>query len=168
MHGGHARRLACTAKRICAALLLGAAASAASAETSELEWLSGHWCGLNDGVFNEEVWLPAQVDGLIGMHRDSRNGVLAGFEFLRIVRENDRWVLLAQPSGAAPIAFAAARLGTEEAEFVNPQHDFPRRIRYRRLDAETLQAQIDDGSEHGPKRQWIWRRDCSAKAPRHG
>lgn len=135
-----------------------------SARATELGWLAGHWCGVNDGVFNEEVWLSPRGGMLVGMHRDTRAGNLAGFEFQRIVREQEGWVFRAQPGGAEAVSFQVTIITTDTVEFANPAHDFPRRIRYRLLDAETLQASIDDGTDHGPRMSWTWKRNCAPPA----
>ena len=46
-------------------MLPGAAANAA-----ELDWMAGHWCGLRGKTFNEETWLPARGDLMIGGSTD--------------------------------------------------------------------------------------------------
>lgn len=141
------------------ALWMGLAGPAAAAE---LDWLAGRWCGSNDGVFNEEEWMAPRAGVLVGMHRDTRDGKPAGIEFLSIVRQEGRWIYLARPNGQPPVPFAAEALTAQEAVFVNAQHDFPKRVRYRRLSATQLQASIDDGRDDGQRMQWLWTRDCEA------
>jgi len=147
-------------------LLLLAAAVALPARASpaidELDWLAGHWCGENRGTFNEEVWLAPRAGSLVGMHRDSRDGALKGFEFFRIVADGDRLVYWTQPGGRAAIAFHARSAADGRVDFINPDHDFPKRIRYRRVDSTTLHARIDDGTDTGPSMEWIWTLDCDA------
>lgn len=147
-------------RRLAAVLMAIGATPAAAAD---LDWLAGRWCGENEGVFNEETWMPPRGGALVGMHRDTRDGKLAGIEFLSIVQRDGRWTYLAQPGGRPPVAFAATSLTPERVEFANPEHDFPKRIVYRRLDGERLQASIDDGSEQGQRMQWIWTRDCGGR-----
>jgi hypothetical protein len=48
---------------------------------------------------------------------------------------------VAQPQGGAPTAFALRASGADWARFENPQHDFPKRVEYRRT-ATGLHAEI--------------------------
>lgn len=134
-------------------------------EAGELDWLAGHWCGLRGQTFNEETWLPERGGVLIGLHRDTREGRAAGFEFLRIAQVDGRWTYLAQPNGGAVVPFTATNVTADSAEFANPAHDFPRRVIYRRVDADTLHARVDDGSDAGRTLEWTWTRECEAGAP---
>lgn len=146
-----------------ALLLLPCAAAA-----GELDWLAGHWCGQNGRTFNEETWLPERGGVLIGMHRDTREGKAIGFEFMRIARREGAWTFFGQPNGAAAVPFAASAVTGERAVFANPAHDFPRRVIYRRVDADTLHARVDDGGDDGRKLEWTWTRDCEPDAPAGG
>lgn len=143
-----------------AALCL-AACLPAHAHASELDWMAGRWCGQRDGVFNEEVWMAPSGGLLLGMHRDMRAGKPVGFEFMRIARENGKWAYHAQPGGAKAVTFTADAVDGDTVVFANPQHDFPKRVRYRRVDAQTLQASIDDGTDTGARMQWTWTRECA-------
>jgi hypothetical protein len=130
------------------------------AAADALGWLAGHWCGSNRGVFNEETWLAPRAGSLIGLHRDSKEGTLRGFEYFRIVEDGDELVYWTQPNGATATAFRARSVGKNQVDFLNPVHDFPKRISYRRIDTNTLLARIDDGTDQGPRMEWTWRRDC--------
>jgi hypothetical protein len=57
-----------------------------------------------------------------------------------------------------PIAFKMT--GSENNVFVfeNPQHDFPRRIVYKLITADSLHAYIDDGTETGKKQNFYYKR----------
>lgn len=147
-------------KTLLLALLL-TACTPVFAAADALDWLAGHWCGSKGGVFSEETWLAPRAGTLIGMHRDSREGKLAGFEYFRIVEDGDALVYWTQPNGKPAIAFRAQTAGKDRVEFTNSAHDFPKRISYHRIDAATLHARIDDGTEHGRQMQWNWQRDCS-------
>lgn len=142
-----------------AALLL---ALASGADAAELDWLAGHWCGQRGKTFSEETWMAPRGGLLVGMHRDTRDGKAAGFEFMRIAQRDGRWVFLAQPGGGAVTEFPAERVAQDRVVFVNPAHDFPKRVIYARPDADTLQARVDDGRDDGKALEWTWRRDCDA------
>jgi len=142
------------------ACLVPAPLAAADGATG-LDWMAGRWCGSVDGVYNEETWMPPRAGALIGMHRDSRDGKLAGFEFFRIVEDGDALVYWTQPGGAPAIAFRGRAMQDGSVDFFNAGHDFPKRIRYRRIDDDTLSARIDDGSDDGRSKTWTWHRDCA-------
>ncbi len=52
-----------------------------------------------------------------------------------------------------PIAFKMTRTENNMFVFENPQHDFPRRIVYELVTADSLHAYIDDGIDGSKKRQ---------------
>jgi len=57
-----------------------------------------------------------------------------------------------------PIAFKMT--GSENNSFVfeNPQHDFPKRIVYKLITADSLHAFIDDGTETGKRQNFYFKR----------
>jgi hypothetical protein len=131
--------------------------SGAFAGANDLHWLAGHWCGTTKGgVMNEEIWLAPRAGSLLGMHRDSKDGKFVGFEFFRIVEDGAELVYWTQPSGRPAIAFRAKKVGNDSVSFLKPDHDFPKRITYRRIDADTLMARIDDGTDSGKSMEWRW------------
>jgi uncharacterized protein DUF6265 len=143
-------------------LALMVVAGNVSGAVTDLHWLAGAWCGTNQGVVNEEVWLPPRAGSLVGVHRDSKDGRLRGFEYFRIVEDGDDLVYWAQPNGIAAVAFRARTVGANAVDFLNPAHDFPKRVSYRRIDQQTLVARIDDGTDRGQRIEWTWRLDCGS------
>jgi hypothetical protein len=137
-------------------------ANSVFADIKRLDWLTGHWCGSNYGVQNEEVWLAPQAGSMLGMHRDidTQLGKLKGFEFFRIVEDGAELVYWTQPGGKPAIAFRASKVDNDAVDFLNAEHDFPKRIRYRRIDANTLVARIDNGTNSGPSMEWHWSLNC--------
>lgn len=57
-------------------------------------------------------------------------------------------------------AIAFKMTGSENNMFVfeNPQHDFPKRIVYKMITADSLHAYIDDGTETGKKQNFYYKR----------
>lgn len=143
-------------------LLLSATLMAVPASAGDLDWLAGHWCGQQGKTFSEETWMAPRAGLLVGMHRDTRDGKAIGFEFMRIAQQDGRWVLLAQPGGAAVTAFPAEQVEKGRVVFANPAHDFPKRVIYAQPDGDTLHARVDDGRDGGQAMEWTWRRDCIA------
>jgi len=113
--------------------------ASAPAGAAPLDWLAGHWCNAE----TEELWLPERAGQLLGLNR-TRVGKPA-FEFLRVETVDGTARYLAQPGGRPATVFVEAARAHQRIEFVNPQHDYPRRIRYWREGA-VLHASIDDGS----------------------
>lgn len=71
---------------------------------------------------------------------------VTSFEYFRIVFKDGRAVYIAQPGGAPPTEFVASSLTETDFVFENPAHDFPKRVSYRRVDANSLTAWVDGGS----------------------
>ena len=67
------------------------------------------------------------------------------FEFLRIERAAGNVDYVAQPSGRPPTRFRMTDASAAHADFANPEHDFPQRIRYAR-EGDLLRAEISGGN----------------------
>ena len=131
-----------------AALVLGAAAMVQSATPVAKEtpapsfaWLSGHWCGERGGERLEEHWLPPNGDLALGVGRTIKDGHTTSHEFLRIQTRDGVTSLTALHDGQPPTAFGLTASGEGWARFENPEHDFPKRIEYRRV-SSGLHAEI--------------------------
>ena len=145
--------------RICmlAAVFLAAAgtsvANSPGIYVPDASFMQGSWCASSAGELIEETWLSAVAEEAIGMSRTVRDGKVANFEFMRIVRRNGELEYLAQPGGKAPTAFALVEWGMDWLAFENPEHDFPQRIEYAKQGG-TLLAVIS-GPEKDGKREEI-------------
>jgi hypothetical protein len=127
-----------------AALLTGAPAPLA-ARADLPRWMAGCWSGSRGGEQFTERWLVADAATMIGTSHTVKDGTLNAFEFLRVVLKGGTAVYIAQPNGVAPTEFAATGQSTSTIVFVNPSHDFPKRVGYRLVDATHLTAWIDGG-----------------------
>ena len=138
----------------------GAVAAEAPHELARLAWLEGTWTGTSNRVEIEETWSSPRGGALIGMHKDTREGRLIGFESFRIVpADSGRVVYLASPNGAPATAFHSTVLTDSLVVFENRAHDFPQRILYR-VDAQgALHARIEGEAEGRPRsKDWVWTR----------
>lgn len=142
-----------------------ALAAAQAGERADLNWLAGHWCSASGDRTIEEHWLAERGGLMLGVNRTVTRGK-ASFEFLRIEIGPDGARYIAQPGGAPPTTFTLVSATSNSAIFANPQHDFPKRVQYRR-DGETLSARVDDGTDGGASEEFRWRR-CKADTPRGG
>ena len=57
-----------------------------------------------------------------------------------------------------PIAFKMTKAENNMFVFENPQHDFPKRIVYKLVTADSLHAYVDDGTETGKKQNFYFKR----------
>jgi hypothetical protein len=123
------------------------AVAAEPAVAHDFGWLSGHWCLEQGGELVEETWLVPRGDLMLGIGRTFGAGKVS-FEFLRIELRAGVPHYVAQPGGAPPTAFLLTASGKGWARFENPQHDFPKRVEYRRT-ARGLHAEIAGPGEGG-------------------
>jgi hypothetical protein len=133
---------------VIAALVQSAAPSTEDVPARRFEWLSGHWCSERGGELLEELWLPPNGDLALGVGRTIRNGRTTSHEFLRIHTRDGATSLTALPDGQPPTAFGLTASGVDWARFENPEHDFPKRIEYRRV-TSGLHAEIAGPGKDG-------------------
>jgi hypothetical protein len=145
-----------TARSACAPLLLLVCVSALADERPDLSWLAGAWCSHDSGQSIEEHWLAERGGLMLGVNRTvTPKG--ASFEFLRIEFTGKAKSFVAQPGGAPPTRFDLVSAAPNAVTFANPQHDFPKRIRYAR-DGEFLTARVDNGPDDGNAQEFRWSR----------
>ena len=114
-------------------------------DIDSLSWLSGCWELSDKGKnrFVSEQWMRPAGKMMLGMSRTVLNGKTRGFEFLRIVEDDNGIFYISKPSeNKEETSFKLVKTGAKEAVFENPAHDFPQRIIYR-LDKTKLFARIE-------------------------
>jgi hypothetical protein len=118
-----------------------------AANVSELAWISGDWQTAPGGKAQiEEHWMAPAGGSMIGMGRTIASGKTVEFEYLRIEQRAEEIYYVASPKGRCPgTDFKLTRLSPQEAIFENPEHDFPKRIIYRKNLDGSLTASIDGG-----------------------
>lgn len=138
------------------ALACGGPARAAAIDT--FGWLAGCWAGERTGMGAgdaprrfEEHWMAPRAGVMLGMSRTTRGETFADHEFMRIQQDGASLVFHAQPRGAAPTVFRAARIDGDGAVFENAAHDFPQRVIYRRAPDGSLAARIEGQMQGKPR-----------------
>jgi hypothetical protein len=129
-------------------LLLLLAANAPGATVADLGWLAGDWHNATGERWTEERWSAPRGGIILGTSRSGEGAQVREFEFLRVQAGEDGVpAYIAQPGGAAPVAFRLVQHDKTSATFENQAHDYPQRIRYERHGV-TLTATIStlDGS----------------------
>jgi hypothetical protein len=105
-------------------------------------WMAGCWVAESQGQKTEEHWMAPGGGLMTMMSRTLRGGVARAHEFALIRGGDDGLVFWAYPSGQSPAEFRAATATAEEVSFVNAEHDFPRKIRYRKSGAGRMLASV--------------------------
>lgn len=107
-----------------------------------LRWMAGCWQARSATTITDEQWMTPAGGALIGMSRTVSGERLRSWEALRVVPDSGRLTYIAQPNGGPATRFAGTTLSDTLAVFENPAHDFPQRIAYRRVGADSLIARI--------------------------
>jgi hypothetical protein len=113
--------------------------------------MSGRWCGGSPGDSIEEYWMPPHGGVLLGLGRTIKGDRTAGFEYMRIVRVDGVPTFIGQPNGVPPTSFRKTDGGADWIRFENPDHDFPKRVEYRRRGAG-LHAEVSGPGRDGKPR----------------
>ena len=136
--------------RRCALILLLALTTQVSAQTptlTDISWIAGAWQSEPGGKRqSEEHWTTAAGATMMGMSRTVVGEKTVEFEYLRIEQRTDGIYYVAHPKARCPATdFKLTRASATEAVFENPQHDFPKRIIYRKGADGSLTASVDGG-----------------------
>jgi hypothetical protein len=108
----------------------------------------------------EEHWTAPAGGAMLAVSRTIAGGRLAEFEFLRILEHGGGLVYIAQPNGRPPTEFAMTRSDGHSVTFENPQHDFPKMIRYEKRADGTIVASIA-GAGGARGISWVFSRMAS-------
>jgi Domain of unknown function (DUF6265) len=128
-------------------LFLNISASTQTPTLADLAWITGGWQTEPGGKRQiEEHWTGAAGATMMGMSRTVAGEKTVEFEYLRIEQRADGIYYVAHPKARCPATdFKLTRASANEAVFENPQHDFPKRIIYRKGTDDSLTASIDGG-----------------------
>ncbi len=155
--------MSCHSKFSLALLLAGCSAgpvelSPDDGELTRFAWLSGSWAGTDGGALTEEHWTAPRGGTMVGVQRITKGGNTTGYEHLRIEQREDGVVYVASPRGQQTTTFRLVDSGEGFARFVNPEHDFPQVIQYRR-EGDQLTATVE-GLVNGEARlaEWVLHR----------
>ncbi len=125
--------------------------------TADLGWLSGTWQTEGETRI-EEHWTEPAGGLMLGLNRTIRSGRAMAFEFLRIETRPNGLFYVAQPDGREGTDFQLVELTPSRATFENMEHDYPKRIVYRRNHDGTLTAEIS-GTRDQPVGRFHFRPD---------
>lgn len=114
---------------------------------ADISWIAGSWQTAPAGRAQvEEHWTAVAGGSMMGVSRTVAGDKTVEFEYLRIEQRADGIYYVAHPKARCPgTDFKLTRASATEAVFENPQHDFPKRIVYRKGADDSLTASIDGG-----------------------
>jgi hypothetical protein len=115
-------------------------------------WLAGCWALQQGDRLVEESWLPERGGVMLGMSRASVSGELREFEFVMLKVVGSTLEYRVQAGKQPEVVFRAKSPSAKEAVFENPEHDFPRRVGYRMVTPDSIEAWIDGGDGDKGKR----------------
>lgn len=96
-------------------------------------FMAGCWRGPSgDGAVIEEYYTTPSENLILGLTRYTKDGLVTGYEFTTLAREDTTIVLTPHPSGQRAAPFRLTRVDSTQAVWENPAHDFPTLIAYRR------------------------------------
>ena len=134
-------------------------ADRADVEIADLGWIAGNWIREEDGTVSEHLWLAPRGQVIVGLQRDTLDGITHHTEFVEIREGPNGIVFHVYPVGQAPTDFFLVWADERRMLFENPDHDFPQRILYWTEGGSVLVARIE-GRVNGHIRsvEWRWRR----------
>jgi hypothetical protein len=109
----------------------------------DVQWLVGCWEMSRGTLRTIERWTAPTGNAMVGESRTTVSGTDRESEQLRLFSRGDTLVYESLPSGQTLTEFRLTSSGQGELTFANPAHDFPQRIIYRRVGADSLIARIE-------------------------
>ncbi|ELR73631.1 hypothetical protein C900_02035 [Fulvivirga imtechensis AK7] len=124
--------------------------SGKSYELSDLNWLAGQWerQGMKPGRTGHERWQPASGNAMHGWGVSFHGQDTSFVEKLQIIKKDkDIYYVADVPENKTPVLFLMTDISADGFICENPDHDFPKKISYRR-EGDLLTATISgDGKE---------------------
>jgi hypothetical protein len=120
------------------------------------EWLVGSWVmTTKDGMITED-WKMINDNLLMGSSAIVKNNEVQPFETIMLSVSNNKatYIVSAADStaGNRTVAFEITQHDKKSFTTKNAGHDFPRRITYRLIRADSIHAWIDGGEQEPTKR----------------
>jgi hypothetical protein len=103
-----------------------------STNFAKLGFLQGCWKGEAGGAIVYENWGNPDGNLMLGASKTISKGQPDSFEFLSLVAGEDKITYVPYVNGKSSVSFPAKHVTATSAEFSNPNHDFPKSIRYER------------------------------------
>jgi hypothetical protein len=131
-----------------------------------LGWLAGCWQAASPRRVAQETWTAPRGGVMFSVARTFRGDSLVEYELVVLRQRGDSLVYQAHPSGQPAAAFTAppASISDTMVVFENAAHDYPQRIGYRKIGADSLLAWIDGTTRGRPRRvDYPFARGCDGR-----
>jgi hypothetical protein len=128
------------------ALFAGIGCSERSENDFDFTTLLGRWASADTASSQLEEWERMNDSTYIGRGYILEGGDTTFFETLEIRNEQNCWTYYAkvkQMNGEEVIPFRLSKQSARRVEFVNNNHDFPKKIGYELISDSELQAYIE-------------------------
>jgi hypothetical protein len=109
----------------------------------QVAWLAGCWQQTNGRRTVDEQWTRPRGGLMLGAGRTVDGDSLVECEQVRIFERGGRLVYGARPSGQEPAEFVSILVSDSAVTFENLGHDFPQRVMYRRVGADSLVGRVE-------------------------
>jgi hypothetical protein len=142
-------------------------AQSASSPIDRAAWLSGCWEMRVGDRSTMEMWMPPAGGTMMGASRTTRGGVVREYEQLRLHTSGDTLIYSALPSGQKLADFKSTTISATSLVFENPTHDFPKKVVYRRVGADSVVARVEGPGPNNTTRGFDFpmkRASCTASA----
>ncbi|MFN8250338.1 MAG: DUF6265 family protein [Ferruginibacter sp.] len=115
----------------------------------KFSWLNGAWIMEETGGNTTEDWITVNDSLMTGKSDFIKGDSVIPFETIRIYKNGPDFYYEAKAAGQnneQPVAFKIIRFSDSAFVAENPAHDFPKRIGYKMIRADSVVAFIDDGA----------------------
>jgi hypothetical protein len=133
-------------------LLSGPAFADTCRTLASLDWLLGQWVADGAKSTIHESWTartPTTWEGE-GVEASNADPAKTSREDLRLVAMADGVFYVAKVAhNELPVAFRLSECAGDRFVFVNPAHDFPRRLDYVRQGGDRMSVRVSDGADQG-------------------
>ena len=158
-------RIPMTTAALTMAFLVPQAVVSQSPTVASLSWLNACWERTTRTGRGIEQWSPGASGELIGRARLISDVQDRETERLRIFRRGDSLMYEAHPVDQALTIFPLRSYSADSLVFENPAHDFPQRIVYQRVGADSLIAVVGTIAGTGRPLRFAFKRAAECPAP---
>ena len=135
-----------------ACVVAGHAEAQAAQRIATIGWLTGCLEMRSGSRVVEEQRMVERAGTMLGMGRTVNARGLGDYELTLIKEDAGRLLFEAHPKGQPPATFSARVATADSVVFEAPEHDFPQRVGYRRIGADSVLAWVE-GTMNGKLRR---------------
>lgn len=114
-------------------------------QTEKLNWLSGEWVRASAVDLSSEKWEKKNDSTFYGVGLTIEGKDTVAFETMTIEEKKGKLYyipVVKDQNGGKPVEFALTASNENEWIFENPKHDFPTKIVYKKINNDSLYAEI--------------------------